>query len=922
MHQHKFFISFILLIICFAAKSQNKTLITEKFVNESFGQFTNYIENTTSYHFFYNDEDVDSIRINFEADKITVDELLNAVLKNTDLHFSIDDKNRIFINKYFTIKTDLATNFFDNDVSNKDSVKNYLPVLSNQTTNINAAVSVENKLYIIGTPTNNSSTSRVTLAGYVKDSKSGEAISNASVTIDSTGISASTDKYGYYSITLPKGYYVLSISGAGKENTKRKIQLNSNGNLNIEMTDYIATLKDVTVTSERKSNTLNTQMGVNNLSIQTIKQLPAVLGETDIIKSVLTLPGVTSVGEASNGFNVRGGATDQNLILFGDATIYNPSHLFGFFSAFNPDDVNNVELYKSSLPEKYGGRLASVLDISLKDGNDKNWTGNAGIGPLTSKFTIEGPIKKNKTSLIASARTTYSDWLLHSLKNNAYNKSNADFYDADIHLTHIANEKNTFYVNGYISNDKFSLNSDTTYTYNNKNANAKWKHIFTNKFNGALTVAYDDYQYAISDAQNPVNAFDLTFKIQQSSIRADFDYAPNYRNKIDFGVTSIYYKLNPGSYSPDGSASLVVQNILPSEQAVESAVYAGDNFSITSKLSVDGGIHYSMFNYLGPHAVNNYLPGLPKDTTTISGTQYYTAGKIIKTYSYPEVRLSTRYLLSENSSIKASFNTTAQYIHMLSNTVSVSPTDIWKLSDPNIKPTLGRQVSVGYYKNFKTSSIESSVEIYYKQIDDYLDYKSGASLLLNPHIETDVIDTKGKAYGVEFLLKKTLGKLNGWISYTYSRTLLKSSDSLTGEVINNGNYYPADFDKPNNFNFIGNYRFSHRYSISANVVYSTGRPITLPLAVFNNGGAVALYYSQRNEYRIPDYFRCDLSVNIDGNHKIKQRIHNSVTFGVYNLTGRQNAYSVYFINQNGKVQGYQLSIFGTPIPFITFNMRF
>ncbi len=922
MRYCKFILSLILIVFCLRANGQKINLITGNFKNEPFEQFVAEIEASSTYQFFYDPEDVDSIQINIEANRIPIDHLLDSVLKSTGSYFAIDLADRIFINKYFAVKTTLPPNFFDNSMVKTDSVENYVPDLSKQKENINPIISAENKVFIIGTETNGSVNTKATIAGYVKDSKTGEAISNASVYIDSLNIGVNTDRYGYYSLTLPKGYYILKISSAGKENTKRKIQLNSNGKLNVEMVDYVARLKDVIVTSEKKSNTLSSQMGVNTLTIQTIKHLPSILGETDILKAVLTLPGVTSVGEASNGFNVRGGATDQNLILFGDATIYNPSHLFGFFSAFNPDDVSNVELYKSSLPEKYGGRLASVLDISLKDGNNKAWAGDAGIGPLTSKFTIEGPIKKNKTSVIASVRTTYSDWLLHSINNNAYNKSAADFYDASIHLTSIANEKNSFYLTGYISDDRFRLNSDTLYKYMSENVNGKWKHIFTNTLNGTLTAAYDNYQYSITSTENKVDAYALTFKIQQATLRADFNYNPDYRNKIDFGVTSIFYKLNPGTYTPGDAQSLVVPNILPPEQALESAIYAGDNFYVNSKLSLDAGIHFSMFNYLGPHSINSYSAGLPKDTSTITSTHYYSRGKIIKTYQYPEVRVSARYLLSDNSSLKASFNTTAQYIHMLSNTISVSPTDIWKLSDPNIQPTLGRQVSLGYYKNFKKKSIETSLEVYYKQIDHYLDYKSGATLLLNSHIETDVIDTKGKAYGAELLIKKTLGKLNGWLSYTYSRTMLQSNDTLGGVAVNNGNYYPADFDKPNNFNFIGNYRFTHRYSISGNVVYSTGRPITLPLAVFNNGGAIALYYSQRNEYRIPDYFRCDLSVNIEGNHKIKQRFHNSWSFGVYNLTGRQNAYSVYFINVNGKVQGYQLSIFGTPIPFVTFNLKF
>jgi hypothetical protein len=475
---------------------------------------------------------------------------------------------------------------------------------------------------------------------------------------------------------------------------------------------------------------------------------------------------------------------------------------------------------------------------------------------------------------------------------------------------------------GYLSSDWFNLDNDTTYRYSNKNANIKWKHIFNNKSYALFTAGYDRYQYSISDSRDSVNAFNLGFNINQTYFRAEFSYAPNNKHSISYGFNTIYYKLHPGTYAPVGADSKVMTTTVPAEQGLESALYLGDQYAVNSRLSVSAGLRYSLFNYLGPQDVNNYAPGMPRQLGTITDTSVYPKGKIIKTYSAPEIRLSARYTLPGNSSIKFSFNTLQQYIHMLSNTVAVSPTDIWKLSDPHIKPQQGNQVSLGYYRNFKANTIEASVEVYYKRIKNYLDYKSGASLLLNSHIETDVLSTKGKAYGAEFLLRKLTGKLNGWISYTYSRTFLKQDDPLAGELINNGNYYPASFDKPHNLNLIGNYRITHRYSISTNVVYSTGRPITLPLAVFTLGGSPGLYYSQRNQYRIPNYFRTDLSVIIDGNHRIKQTTHNFWTFGVYNLTGRKNPYSVYFVQDNGLIKGYQLSIFGTLIPFATYTIKF
>jgi hypothetical protein len=460
------------------------------------------------------------------------------------------------------------------------------------------------------------------------------------------------------------------------------------------------------------------------------------------------------------------------------------------------------------------------------------------------------------------------------------------------------------------------------YKYGNKNINLQWKHFFTGRFYNMLTAAFDDYRYNISSEKNPVNAFRLGFGIRQYSLRSDFSYAPNNRHVVSFGVNSIYYKLQPGYYEPAGSSSLVKENVLQAEQALESAIYAGDNYTINSKLSVNAGLRFSVFNYLGPHEVYNYVPGLPRDTTTITDTSFYAGNKVIKTWSAPEIRLSMRYALSGNTSVKLSFNTLQQYIHMLSNTVTLAPTDTWKLSDASIRPQRGMQLSAGIYRNFKNNTIEASLELYYKRIHHFLDYKGGAKLLMNEHIETDLVNTRGKAYGAELLVKKNTGRLNGWISYAYSRTFLQLDDPIAGETINKGQYYPASFDRPHNLNFIGNYRFSHRYSMSVNFVYTSGRPITLPIAVFTTGGINALVYSERNQYRIPFYMRGDISFTIEGNHKVKQKTHNSWSFGAYNITARQNAYSVYFIQEAGKIKGYQLSIFGTIIPFVTYNIKF
>ncbi len=920
---------FIILWACLTFSvsvfAQDTTRLSMHLEKATVEQFVHELEIKSAYHFYFDVQKWDSLRISVSVTNSSLSNLLDQALEHTSLKYAITSDGRVFLTSGVAIQTSLPTNFFDDSTrvisENRSAARDiYAPI--NQSGLKRLQVSDKNKIYEFGVREKDNTGGTASVTGYIREEKSGEAVSGAVIRIDSGTNSVTTDDFGFYNITLKKGSHVLIIHQPGMREVVRQIALYANGNLNIDLPEYIASLRSVLVTADKTSNTKSVTMGVDKLNIKTIKQIPSIFGESDILKVLLTLPGVTSVGEASNGFNVRGGAADQNLILFNDATIYNPSHLFGFFSAFNPDVVKGIELYKNAIPEKYGGRLASVLDVSQREGSSKNWTGSAGIGPLTGKFYIEGPLKKEKTSLIAAFRTTYSDWILHNISNKTYAQSNADFYDGNFHINHIIDRKNTLSATVYFSNDHFNLNNDTTYQYRNKNANVKWKHVFNNKFYGIFTGGLDHYQYSVSGRDNPVNSFALKYSINQSYFRADFVYTANPKHTIDFGLNTIYYKIFPGTYQPTDSQSLTKVQIVPKETGLETALYLGDHYTVNSKLTIDAGIRFSIFNYLGPHDVYEYGAGKPRDVAVITDTTSYGNNKFIKTYAAPEIRLSARYSLNDKSSVKLSFNTTQQYIHTLSNTISISPTDIFKLSDPYIKPQQGRQLSAGYYRNFNDNRIEFSVELYYKQIRHYLDYKSGANLILNTHIETDVFNTRGKAYGIEFLLKKSEGKLNGWISYTYSRTLLQQDDPIAGETINQGKYYPANFDKPHNANFIGNYRFSHRLSLSLNVVYSTGRPITLPLSVFQLGGSSGLYYSNRNQYRIPDYFRTDISLNLEGNHHLKKTSHNFWSFGIYNLTGRKNPYSVYFTQEGGQIKGYELSIFGTLIPFVTYNIKF
>jgi carboxypeptidase-like protein/TonB-dependent receptor-like protein len=915
----------VLFCSCFfvtAQKNAGLPLITADFKNAGAEQFLLALEKQTGYRFFYDTAQLDSIYIDLSVKDQPLDKVLQLAFAGTPLSYAIDKKEHVFISKGIAVQTGLPGEFSDSLKVNvpkqpgEEVIKDY-----QQNNKKKELVIPGNKIYEIGEKNANNTKGRVTIAGYVRDSKTGEPVAGASVYIENPGVGATTDQYGYYSISLLTGRHILNIQSIGMHDTRRQILVNGDGKFNIDMQSQVTTLKKVTVSAEKASNIKGLQMGVQKIDIKTIKQVPVVFGEADLLRVVLTLPGVKSVGEASTGLNVRGGSADQNLILFNDATIYNPSHFFGMFSAFNPEVVKDVELYKSSIPAKYGGRLSSVLEINSREGNKKNFAGSAGIGVLTSRLNIEGPLVKDKSSFIIGGRTTYANWLLNLLPDQ-YKKSKASFYDLNLIISHQINKKNNLYITGYLSKDRFNLNNDTTYAYGNQNISVKWKHEFNNKLYSLVTGGYDRYQYNISSEANPINAYKLAFDVNQTYFKTHFNYFASASHTFEFGLNTLLYKLHPGSYQPLGNSSLVTPDEIQAEQALESALYLSDKYSISSALSVEGGVRYSMFNYLGPHSINNYPPNVPKTEDVIIDTSVYASGKFIKTYQGPEFRLSARYVLTENSSLKVAYNSQRQYIHVLSNTTAMAPTDIWKLSDPNIKPQYGEQYSLGFYHNLKSNTIETSVEVYYKNIKDYLDYKSGAVLVMNHHIETDVINTKGKAYGIELLIKKLTGKLNGWISYTYSRTLLKMDDPLAGEIINEGKYYPANYDMPHSFTAITNYRVSHRFSISLNATYNTGRPITLPIGKFYYQGTERTLYADRNAYRIPDYFRTDFSMNIEGNHKVHQLTHNSWTVGVYNLTGRKNPFSVYYVSENGVINGYKLSIFGSAIPYINFNIRF
>ncbi|WP_460980783.1 TonB-dependent receptor [Spirosoma fluminis] len=901
------------------AQSDRNAAISGQFMDIPFSQFVSELEGRTDYRFFYSPNEVDSLRVRLQVTNRPLPYILSRVFDGTPFRFGIDAQKRVFITIDQAIRTELPIGFFERGATGTDSDTVGIAYGPGKE---KARASLETKLFEIGSRSSAGKTGNATLAGHVRNGGTGEPVPGVAVLIEQPRVGVLTDQYGYFSMAIPRGRHELRIRSIGLKDTKRQILVYGDGKLDIEMEEEVIPLKEVVVDAKKNVNVAGLQMGADRLDIKTIRQVPTVLGEADLIRVVLTLPGVKSVGEGTVGFNVRGGSAGQNLVLFNDAVIYNPSHLFGFFSAFNPDIIKTVDLYKSAIPSHYGGRLSSVLDVTTRDGNKKKLAGSGGVGPLTGRLTLEGPIVNEKTSFLIGGRTTYSDWLLKQLPNGSYKNSAASFYDVNLHLTHDLNEKNSFYLTGYLSRDRFKLNSDSLYTYLNQVANLKWKHVFGNKLYGVFQAGFSRYNYQIASEKEPLEAFQFGFDIQQTNAKADFNYYPHFRHAVDFGISTTKYKLQSGNLQPTGPESLIRPDVVPGEQGLESAIYIGDRFDISPRLSVNLGLRYSLFNNLGPSQVFTYAPGLSRTERTIQDTVAYGAGSVVKTYHGPEYRLALRYSLTDYSSVKISYNRMRQYLHMLSNTVAVSPLDIWKLSDSYLKPQIGDQYSIGYYHNLRGGSIELSAEGYYRTLENQLDYKGGATLLLNHHLETDIVNAEGVAYGIEVMAKKMTGKLNGWVSYTYSRSLLRTPNVPASDVVNAGNFYPSSYDKPHDVTMVGNYKVNRRFSISLNVTYSTGRPITLPLAKYQLGGAERVYYSERNQYRIPDYYRADLSLNLEGNHKIKKLAHSSWTFGIYNLTGRRNAYSVYFTSSGGIIRGYKLSIFGQPIPTLTYNFRF
>lgn len=657
------------------------------------------------------------------------------------------------------------------------------------------------------------------------------------------------------------------------------------------------TLDEVLVTAFY-SKVDNLSSGVEKFRPSMLRNMPMSMGESDVMKMVQTLPGVSSVGEASSGFNVRGGASDQNLILLGSNTVYNPMHMFGLFSAFNTDAIGEVELYKSSVPSQYGGRASSVMNMQNRPASKQQWNGSVSIGLLTSKAMLEMPLVKNKLSLMVAGRTTYSDWMLGIIpEESGYKDGKAGFYDLNALLSWNVNSRHVVNINAYHSHDRFSFTSDDKYAYDNTNVGMEWKGFWRKDLTSSVQAGYDHYDYLNDNNEFIYTASRLTFKIDQLYLKGLFTQTLNEKHTLKYGWDGTFYMVNPGKLQPNNPISSIAFDELERQKAFQGALFAEEEWRPSEKLRLTGGLRYNLFS--------SFQEGQEK------------------TYHAPEVRLSASYFLPHHQSVKLGVGNLTQFIHKVSNTVIMSPTDTWTLSNAQIKPQRGWQFSGGYYWRTEDSHYEVSAEAYYKHLSSYPTYGTAAQLIMNHELHRDLIEAQGKAYGVELQLKKNSGRLTGWISYAFSRTFLRQNDD-SATPINNGNWYPAEYDHPHELNLVSNFKFTERYSMSLNMDYSTGRPTTVPAGKYWDFQREQYlpYYTDRNSYRLPDNFRMDVSFNFAPSHHKTNKFHCWFSIGCYNVTAHRNVYSLYYKQHMGNIQGYKLSIFGAPIPYIAFNFKF
>lgn len=784
-------------------------------------------------------------------------------------------------------------------------------------------------LIIILTAFTSFSQEKFTLSGTIKDSKNNETLIGVNIYIPALKIGTTTNEYGFYSLTVPRGEHQIEISYMGYQTLQQSIILNQNTKSNFSISESGQELQEVIITDNKgKINIKSPEMSVNKLSISTIKKMPVVLGEVDVLKSILLLPGVTNAGEGASGFNVRGGGADQNLILLDEATIFNSSHVFGFFSVFNPDAIKDLKLYKGGIPARFGGRASSVLDIYQKDGNSKDFHVNGGIGLISSRLLVEGPIVKDKGSFLIGGRASYAHLFLKFSEENKDNS--AYFYDLNTKLSYKLNDSNSLYLSGYFGRDVFNLNKSFTNIYGNSTLNLRWNHLYSDKLFSNLSLIYSDYYYGLD---LDYVGFKWDSGIKNYNLKYDFKHYFSDKFKLNYGLNGIYYDFNPGTIKPTGTDSGINPDQLDRKYAFEPSIYLDAENQISKKITLAYGLRYSLFYRLGASTINYYDNNNPVifdsdmqiyEKGTPTSTQYFGKNKVIKDYNNFEPRFSVSYQLNDDQSVKASYNRMAQYLQLISNTSSPTPLDVWMPSDTYIKPQIADQVALGYFRNIKEGAYSLEAETFYKAIQNRLDYIDGANLIANNAIEQVILNGKMRAYGLEIMLKKNTGKFNGWISYTLSKSEQQTPGRTPEETgINNGKWYSSAYDKTHNLAVTSAYNLNEKWSFGANFVLQSGQPVTYPNGQYEYLGITVPSYGLRNENRLPAYHHLDISATLTPRKNKDRKWKAEWVFSIYNLYNRSNAASINFRQNSdtGLNEAVRLSIFGI-VPAVSYNFKF
>jgi hypothetical protein len=890
--------------------AQDDIKIVWDYNNLSFKQFITAAEEQTGARFYFRDEWVEDLRPGDYPGKESLFELFSEMFKDRFLYFYRNKDGDVIITKNFKIgQIDLTATekkFFTIEEYSLEEEKQKI---------------IENLYIEIGNPADRNRPGNVDISGYIIESDTRETLSGATVFVESLSKGTVSNQDGFFNLNLPRGAYVIQFTFVGMKQKRIFVNVYGPGTLNVEMNSVLIPLREAFVYAWRNTILQRQESGTVKIDIETVKFQPTSLGEPDITKSILLIPGIQSVGEGSIGFNIRGGSADQNLMLLYGAPVYYPSHFFGFFTSVNADIIKEFTIYKGGIPSRYGGRISSVIDINTKEGNRREVTGNAGISPVTNHFLVEGPIKKDIASFVLAGRTTYSNWVLSLFDDPALRNSQASFYDVNSSISWDLNKKNKLLISSYMSHDAFRLRSDTLYKYDNNIVSARLRHVFTERHYAFFTLDNSYFSYSLTGDKPVTESFKLSHCINSADLKADFSFFQG-RHEIRYGAGLTHHSVLPGNHLPKNDSSLIIPERIPAERALEGALYFDERYSFSDAVFVNAGIRFSTFHSFGLGSVFIYNPELTKQKSSVTDTVNFGKGEVISRYTGPELRFSVNIRTSENSSLKINYNHMRQYLHLLSNSISISPTDTWKLSDYYLKPQTGDQYAAGFYKLLAGGRIEVSVEVYYKHIKNMVDYKGMADLVMNEHIEMDLAPVRGKAYGLEMLFKKTTGRSRWDAGYTWSRTLLQSTGRYWDESINGGKWFPANYDKPHNLALTYTFLYSRRLSFSSNFTWSTGRPVTYPLTSYYFGNKLVILYSERNQFRIPDYARLDVSCTINGNLRSNKIANPHLIISVYNLLGRDNVYSVFFRNDNNIIYGYRLSVFDRAIPSVSFNFDF